>query len=210
MSFDQRVSQYEEDIRERGSQRALPGWNFCTFFVLKEGLARGFESVGLVDDALVVYDELSVGLDSIVRDQVGDESATSGGTLLDHTQDLANSVAKLGEAQTLPLEEKKKPYRELILANNISLFDFKCYIFTRQAALLLRLGNALSSRSQLMIGSDIPRGRQTSVDVSSRPKQPETTFTDSEDPLSLAELCQRALAFITTIAQILREDLNIG
>ncbi len=60
-SFDMRVSQYEEDIREKDSQRSLPGWNFCTFFILKEGLARGFESVGLVEDALVGYDELSVG-----------------------------------------------------------------------------------------------------------------------------------------------------
>lgn len=40
-SFDLRVTQYEEDIREKDSQRSLPGWNFCTFFILKEGLARG-------------------------------------------------------------------------------------------------------------------------------------------------------------------------
>ena len=59
-SFDRRVAQYEEDIKEKAGQRSLPGWNFCTFFILKEGLARGFESVGLVEDALVGYDELSV------------------------------------------------------------------------------------------------------------------------------------------------------
>ena len=72
LSFDSRVRQYEEDIREKDSQRALPGWNFCTFFMLKEGLARGFESVGLVEDALLGYDELSVGLDSIIRDQASE------------------------------------------------------------------------------------------------------------------------------------------
>ena len=82
-SFDSRVRQYEEDIRDRNSQRALPGWNFCTFFILKEGLANGFESVGLVDDALIGYDELSIGLDSVIRDQQsneGSESPTKGGT----------------------------------------------------------------------------------------------------------------------------------
>ena len=40
-SFDMRVSQYEEDIREKDAQRSLPGWNFCTFFVLKEGPSEG-------------------------------------------------------------------------------------------------------------------------------------------------------------------------
>ena len=79
-SFDTRVTQYEEDIKERDGQRGLPGWNFCTFFILKEGLARGFESVGLVEDALVVYDELSVGLDTIIHEQAlsGSVEATGG------------------------------------------------------------------------------------------------------------------------------------
>ncbi len=88
-SFDLRVLQYEEDIREKDSQRSLPGWNFCTFFILKEGLARGFESVGLVEDALVGYDELGVGLDTIIKEQaVAGSAGAHGGTLLSYTEDL--------------------------------------------------------------------------------------------------------------------------
>ena len=34
-TFDANVAQYEEDVRKVGSQRQLPGWNFCTFFVQK-------------------------------------------------------------------------------------------------------------------------------------------------------------------------------
>ena len=93
-SFDQRVLQYEEDIKEKDGQRTLPGWNFCTFFILKEGLARGFESVGLVEDALVGYDELSVGLDSVVNEQADEGSPTRhGGTMLSYTEEL-----KIGRA----------------------------------------------------------------------------------------------------------------
>jgi hypothetical protein len=40
--FDQNVSSYEEDLRRLDSQRTLPGWNFCTFFVQKVGLPLRF------------------------------------------------------------------------------------------------------------------------------------------------------------------------
>ncbi len=40
-SFDMRVGQYEDDIKEKDGQRSLPGWNFCTFFILKGRLGEG-------------------------------------------------------------------------------------------------------------------------------------------------------------------------
>ena len=81
-SFDLRVREYEEHIREKESQRGLPGWNFNTYFNLKEGLARGFENVGLFDDALAVYDELSAGLEIIVHEQLEGTSSGHGGRFL--------------------------------------------------------------------------------------------------------------------------------
>lgn len=38
------------------------------------------------------------------------------------------------------LSTTKKPYRQLITANNISVFDFRIYLFGRQATMLFRLG----------------------------------------------------------------------
>lgn len=38
------------------------------------------------------------------------------------------------------LDVGKKPYRDLILRNEVTLFDFRCYVFARRAALLGRLG----------------------------------------------------------------------
>ena len=36
-AFDQAVSLREEEIKRSELQRTMPGWNFCTFFLLKVG-----------------------------------------------------------------------------------------------------------------------------------------------------------------------------
>ncbi|KAF2711185.1 TMEM1 family protein-like protein [Pleomassaria siparia CBS 279.74] len=229
LSFDLRVSQYEEDIREKDSQRALPGWNFCTFFILKEGLARGFESVGLVEDALLGYDELSIGLDSILRDQANDGSQGQGGVILNYSEDIyqqASAILKRSQQddggrkqpQThmhdeKPINSQKKDYRGLILSNNISVFDFRSYIFGRQMSLLLRLGNSQSSRSDLAAKLQPRPGASVikrSMDDSSVGTKSGVPALDSEDLLSLSELCIRALNFITFAGRLLRDDLMNG
>lgn len=165
-SFDTRVAQYEEDIREREAQRSLPGWNFCTFFVLKEALARGFESVGLLEDALAVYSELEVGLDAVVQQSHNRDEADLSGALLPYSKDLKASIRKaldeevadtdddlssLRLAQLLvqdhdnPFDVEKRKYRELILANDVSPLDVRTYIFTRQMDILLRRARVIAS-----------------------------------------------------------------
>jgi len=202
-SFDARVTQYEEDVRERDSQRKLPGWNFCTFFVLKEGLARAFESVGLVEDALVLYDELGFGLEAIVRDQ--EKGEVMGGSFIAWTKEGLHWIEearkclmarKLGEGEPVdeveeenPIASDKKPYRELILSNEISVFDFRCYLFARQATLLLRLGRR-NGESAVQEAAISPSGEQ-----------------DGDDLLKLAEVCWRGIEFVTTVARVLRSDL---
>lgn len=46
-SFEKRVNQYQSDITELELRRSMPGFNFCTFFIYKEGLAKALDSVGL-------------------------------------------------------------------------------------------------------------------------------------------------------------------
>ncbi|KAL5375550.1 hypothetical protein DPSP01_011131 [Paraphaeosphaeria sporulosa] len=228
-SFDLRVGQYEDDIREKDSQRSLPGWNFCTFFILKEGLARGFESVGLVEDALLGYDELSIGLDTVIREQAMEGSTAQGGVISDHSDDLYDQASALLELShngankeneqppqfhdDSPINANKKDYRGQILSNKISIFDFRTYIFARQMSLLLRLGNSQSVRSDLAaklqprIGASVP---QRSVDDSNVGMKTESSSADAEDLFSLAELCSRALNFITFAGRLLRTDLLNG
>ncbi|KAL5596643.1 hypothetical protein BROUX41_006661 [Berkeleyomyces rouxiae] len=225
-SFDTRVHFYEEDIKEKDAQRAFAGWNFCTFFILKEGLARGFESVGLVEDALVGYDELSVGLDTITKEQVssgtpsllpwtpelyeraklalGNPSPTSGD---EEAVDLQSTNAdKKREYDDIPLSASKKPYRELILANNVSLFDFRCYIFARQIALLSRLGNAMSTREELLAKL---HSQQEAIQPGVAPLiiVPPQKGDDTENLSHLAEVCRRTLQFIPAASAIMRADI---
>ncbi|KAK2612652.1 hypothetical protein QQS21_001268 [Conoideocrella luteorostrata] len=229
-SFDMRVTQYEEDIKEKDGQRSLPGWNFCTFFILKEGLARGFENVGLVEDALVGYDELSVGLDTVIHEQAASGSPEKhGGAMLTYTEDLkktakralADLSGEVGDdeaedlqktetpntpADDIPISSSKKAYRDMILANQVSVFDFRCYIFSRQIALLMRLGKAFSTREELLAKL---RDQHDSILHGVAPLMPPMNEDDGPENLGmLSEVCRRTVEFIPSISQVLRQDIS--
>lgn len=229
-SFDQRVTQYEEDIKEKDTQRTLPGWNFCTFFILKEGLALGFENVGLVEDALVGYDELNAGLDLVLAEQAETgEPESHGGAMLPFTEDLQKIARKvLNEASgssndeeavdmqsankptidldDIPISPVKKAYRDMILANKVSVFDFRCYIFARQIALLLRQANTSVTREQLLSRL---KEQQESVlhGVAPLAKATPHKEDDTENLSVLAELCRRTLEFVPSLSNVMRHDI---
>jgi hypothetical protein len=41
-AFDAAVSQREDEVKRSESQQSMPGWNFCTFFILKVRRATAF------------------------------------------------------------------------------------------------------------------------------------------------------------------------
>ncbi|KAK3812068.1 MAG: hypothetical protein J3Q66DRAFT_51577 [Benniella sp.] len=125
-SFDQNVMSFEEDVRRLDSQRQMPGWNYCTFFILKEGLTNAFEMMNLHEEALRQYDELEASFFQILRDNALTWYGKFGG--MQEGDDDAN-----------PLDLDRKPYRDLIMQNTISVFDFRTYLFGRQCKLLFRL-----------------------------------------------------------------------
>lgn len=196
LPFDARVRQYEDDIAAQEARRALPGWNFCTFFIHKEGLAKALESMGLVEDALAIYDELSVGLETTVRDIASGNAegtaTTFAATTTDATERIIgrSSSKENGVAGKAPEQAQKAPalfekdYRGEIVRSQISVFDFCCYLFSRQKALILRLAGAQVARSEF--GSKFKEG--------------------GEDLVLLAEVCWRALSFIQSSARALRQD----
>ncbi|KAA8651858.1 hypothetical protein EYZ11_006218 [Aspergillus tanneri] len=214
-SFDLRVAQYEEDIKEKDSQRSLPGWNFCTFFILKEGLARGFENVGLFEDALLGYDELSVGLDTAINEQLEGSGEQHGSAFLTYSkdwQDKAKAVLDSKESVQLnenddeqipipdldpgdfPIDPSKKSYREMILSSNISIFDFRTYVFSRQVMLLLR-----AARAPSLVNKELDASQKSAK-----------TLKKPEDLLLLSEVCERSAEFISLGARTLRYDLECG
>ncbi|KAI7848995.1 trafficking protein particle complex subunit 10 [Circinella umbellata] len=148
-SFDMQVLQIQEDTRRLDMQRHMPGWNYCTFFILKEGLAQAFEIMTLYEDALIQYDELEASFFQVLRDKAlawfGHFGATDAG------DDCGNI-----------LDFKRKDYRDLINKNIISVFDFRCYLFARQTRMLLKLQRIIEvcKRGQLFISSFIPAIRE--------------------------------------------------
>jgi hypothetical protein len=180
-SFDLRVGQYEEDIREKDSQRILPGWNFCTFFVLKEGLARGFESVGLIDDALAGYEELNAELDSVISSEGKEPTdmflpyTEELKTLYVDAQEQSSSGSTTWSGENKPISATRKNFRELILANNISKFDFKVYVLARKMAVLLRMSR---------------------------------TPEKAENLVPLGQLCQIGASDIPSISRIIAQDIR--
>ncbi|EIW60047.1 uncharacterized protein TRAVEDRAFT_164477 [Trametes versicolor FP-101664 SS1] len=127
-AFDSALAQREEEVRRSEGQRQMPGWNFCTFFILKESIASSLEGMNLHEDALQQYYELEATFFQVLREK----NLSWFGPLI--TPSSSDNSAPL-------LSVSKKPYRDLILANTISVFDFRVYLLARQCALLSGLGD---------------------------------------------------------------------
>ena len=223
-SFGLRVSQYEEDIKEKEMQRNLPGWNFNTFFVLKEGLAMGFENMGLLEDALTVYRELAVGLAAVIDgqedDKVDNQQTTHFSLCTDELKaafEQALTVNRRDGQQgnkdirptldlgALVLDTDRKPFRTLILESNISVFDFQSYVFARQMILLLRLANAIVQKSAAI--KDTPsNGNDADTATSANMSNP--TQDGSVNLIILAESIELSKNFIASVAQTVRKDIE--
>ncbi|KAK3680957.1 hypothetical protein LTR37_021013 [Vermiconidia calcicola] len=197
--LDLRIRQYEADVTEQESRRSLPGFNFCTFFIHKEGLAKAWESIGLVEDALVIYDELSLGFETVLKDIARGQAEGTATTFAPFTDDIIERLTGSAGSGTNGVRSNNdkdhsdtdnagrldKDYRERIVRSDISVFDFSCYIFSRQNALILRLANAKAARTGL--GSGAKEGY--------------------EDLVLISEVCWRAANFIHNNARALRQDL---
>jgi hypothetical protein len=155
----------------------MPGWNFCTFFILKvgniklpslgnavsyyflvqESLASSFEGVNLFQDALWQYDELETSFYQVLKEK----NLSWFGTLI--TPHAKDDSAPL-------LSINKKPYRDLILANTISVFDFRIYLLSRQCALLGKMARIvdIGKKSGAFLGAFGRRLREAEVSLCPR------------------------------------------
>ncbi|KAL9082343.1 MAG: hypothetical protein Q9159_006494 [Coniocarpon cinnabarinum] len=210
-SFDARLKQYETDIAEKLSQRSLPGWNFCTFFILKEGLAQSFERIGLLSDALRSYEELHADLDSLIDGELYEQQQTHGTTFSTCPNDLAVILGALVQRSEpgseldisvleYPLDCTRKNFRVLIAANSISAFDFKCYVFSCQLRLSTCMGRPYTQDSARSMGdtAKIQSTKTTNNNVE------EVNF---KDVAALANVCKLAGAGLPVLSRLLRRDL---
>ncbi|KAJ3063906.1 hypothetical protein HDU98_000341 [Podochytrium sp. JEL0797] len=125
VSFNAKLLQYDEDTRRLDAQRLLPGWNYCQFFILKDGAACTYEYLNVVGEALLQYDELEAAFFQNLQEQGAPWFQSFGGSSPgDDSHDF--------------LDLKRKPYRDMILQNTITIFDFRIYLFARQIELLFK------------------------------------------------------------------------
>lgn len=167
-SFDTAIVEREEDVKRGEAQRVTVGWNFCTWFLLKvsprppsssekltvrqESLAQSFEGVGLNEDALVTYEELEATFFQVLKEQ---------------NLSWFGKLGATGQADdSIPiLDTTAKPYKELLQTSSISIFDFRIYVFARQASLLGKLGRIteIAKRGQWFVASLTRRLRESEV-----------------------------------------------
>ncbi|PWN36229.1 uncharacterized protein FA14DRAFT_120403, partial [Meira miltonrushii] len=126
-TFDAVVGFQDEAVRSEFSKKDVPGWNYNKWMAGMECLASTFEAAGLFGEALSQYEEIhSVFLQSLTEGKLPFFTSVGGTTAGDDSAPL--------------LDIDKKDYRDLILRNEISLFDFRCYLFAKRAALLGKTG----------------------------------------------------------------------
>lgn len=133
-AFGRRAELYQEEITKLEAKRNILGWNFGTFFVMKEGLALSFENISLFEDALLLYDDLEMAFNNF------------------STKSMPFLISIGFEAAPVPISvlslyDNVSQVRNAILKSEISLFDFHCYLFSRQALLLLYISNSSSAAS---------------------------------------------------------------
>ncbi|PWZ01747.1 hypothetical protein BCV70DRAFT_199179 [Testicularia cyperi] len=140
-TFTTTIEAQEEEIMRCGATRGQQGWDFCSYFLAKDALATTLEGVGLRDDAVGQYEDLEINFAQAM-------------------QNGAVAFAPIGgdgpNDDSLPLlEVAKKPYSDLIRRKEISLFDFRCYLFARKSALLGKMGRvaAVMREAPLFIGA---------------------------------------------------------
>jgi hypothetical protein len=168
-AFSRRVDLYQAEITKLEAKKNVMGWNFGTFFVMKEGLALSFENVNLFEDALLLYDELEAAF-----------ARMSSSSLFFSTMGFDTSAPT--PTSLLKLRDDKE-MRHQVMANAISLFDFHCYLFSRQASLLLYISKASSaaSISALKVGEMYARLRTFITQMNA------LLISNKKSPLRVAE-----------------------
>ena len=121
-ALDARLMAYQEEAQALSAARLAPGWSFQRFFVVKEAHAQLFEMTGLHDDALREYTELEYTyLDSLQARQKDDSPLVG------------------GDGAAL-LDPRRTSVREWCQSGGMQEIDVRQYLFARQSALLLQMG----------------------------------------------------------------------
>lgn len=101
-------------------------WSLSGSMLRREQIVQTLEGLGLVPDALHVYDTIEQLLSYALTS--GRTRFTIGGT-------------EVGDDSTMLLGPLRKPYMTLMAQNKLSLFDMHCYLYARRSLLLAAMGH---------------------------------------------------------------------
>lgn len=111
--------------------------------------------MNLLEDAQIQYDELEASFFQVLKEK----NLSWFGRLIDPAPN----------DDSLPLLSiTKKPYRDMIIANTISVFDFRVYLLARQCSLLGNMGRLVEvgRKTGIFLGAFSQRLRDVEVSYS--------------------------------------------
>lgn len=121
------MTRYQDYVRVQREKRNQSGWDFFKFFILQEELAFAFEQLSMYEDALIQYDELN----ALFSQFVINSHAVQPPDWLKPLVQRCHFWKGLALSKTVQAE-----LREKIKDSNVSLLDFRNYLFSRQCDLL--------------------------------------------------------------------------
>lgn len=131
--YNKNIIKFEEIIRARREERNQPQWNFIKYFVLQEQLAFVLEMLSLYSDALVQYDELDAMFNLFIHNSIYGEKPTWMNVF---EQQPLNSLRGITMCK-----KDMAVVRQKIIEDNVTIIEFRNYIFQRQCMLLNAMEN---------------------------------------------------------------------
>mmetsp|Transcript_24857 Transcript_24857/g.62416 ORF Transcript_24857/g.62416 Transcript_24857/m.62416 type:complete len:1074 (-) Transcript_24857:646-3867(-) len=132
-AFATHIKNYSFKVKELDAARRLPGWNYCNFFMVKEGLALTYQRAGFLDEALSQYWQLDA---LLVSTNANGERIYQ----MDTFFELSDVSAERAVSSLVDFHSSNpKDFSALIHENKISEFDLRRYLFSRQCNLLMQL-----------------------------------------------------------------------
>ncbi|KNE90274.1 hypothetical protein PSTG_16267 [Puccinia striiformis f. sp. tritici PST-78] len=125
--FEFKINEMEESLRMIVSKRSRHGWDFQEFFIQKAQLANQFEIMNLFVDSLIQYDELDAAFSQSLSDcpQIWHDKVYGKNSSQYSRLALNNDVSE--------------KYLEIVGAGQMTIFDLRIYVFSKQVNLLGRL-----------------------------------------------------------------------
>uniref|UniRef100_A0A2M4BAU0 Putative transmembrane protein n=1 Tax=Anopheles marajoara TaxID=58244 RepID=A0A2M4BAU0_9DIPT len=139
--YNKSIVKYEELIRTNRENRIQENWSFIDYFLLQEQLAFVLEMLGQHSEALVQYDELDAMFSQFILNSVFGEKQK---WLLIFDQPLyAFHGISLNPAKMMETRAK-------IVSRNVTLLEFRSYLFERQCLLLDAAGKPWEIAERLL------------------------------------------------------------